>query len=46
MGKRTRCFWLAYFTIEKDKEIFGKGPVGKFFLKLIKELNEKNKLLK
>tara|TARA_B100001093_G_scaffold245942_1_gene235466 strand:- start:4125 stop:5912 length:1788 start_codon:yes stop_codon:yes gene_type:complete len=22
---------LAYFTIEKDKKIFGKGPVGKFF---------------
>ena len=22
---------LAYFTIEKDKEIIGKGPVGKFF---------------
>ena len=22
---------LAYFTIEKDKDIFGKGPVGKFF---------------
>ena len=24
---------LAYFTIEEDKEIFGKGPVGKFFSK-------------
>ena len=24
---------LAYFTIEKSKEIFGKGPVGKFFSK-------------
>ena len=24
---------LAYFTIEKDKEILGKGPVGKFFSK-------------
>ena len=22
---------LAYFTLEKDKEIKGKGPVGKFF---------------
>ncbi len=22
---------LAYFTIEKDKEVLGKGPVGKFF---------------
>jgi len=22
---------LAYFTIEKDKDIIGKGPVGKFF---------------
>ncbi|MBD1153136.1 aspartate--tRNA ligase [Pelagibacterales bacterium SAG-MED24] len=22
---------LAYFTIEKDKEVSGKGPVGKFF---------------
>jgi aspartyl-tRNA synthetase len=24
---------LAYFTIEKDKEVSGKGPVGKFFSK-------------
>ena len=24
---------LAYFTIEKEKEIYGKGPVGKFFSK-------------
>ena len=24
---------LAYFTIEKDKEVYGKGPVGKFFSK-------------
>ena len=24
---------LAYFTMEKDKEIYGKGPVGKFFSK-------------
>ena len=24
---------LAYFTIEKDKEISAKGPVGKFFSK-------------
>ena len=24
---------LAYFTIEKDKELSGKGPVGKFFSK-------------
>jgi len=24
---------MAYFTIEKDKEIYGKGPVGKFFSK-------------
>ena len=24
---------LAYLTLEKDKEIFGKGPVGKFFSK-------------
>jgi aspartyl-tRNA synthetase len=24
---------LAYFTIEKDQEILGKGPVGKFFSK-------------
>ena len=33
---------LAYFTIEKDKEIKGKGPVGKFFsensLKLIMKI--------
>ncbi|MDC3179874.1 aspartate--tRNA ligase [Candidatus Pelagibacter sp.] len=24
---------LAYFTIEKEKEIFAKGPIGKFFSK-------------
>ncbi len=24
---------LAYFTFEKDKEIFAKGPIGKFFSK-------------
>ncbi len=24
---------LAYFTIEKEKEILGKGPIGKFFSK-------------
>ena len=30
---------LAYFTLEKDKEIKGKGPVGKFFSeRFIKEL--------
>ena len=22
---------MAYFTLEKDKKISGKGPVGKFF---------------
>ena len=31
MGKRAGASGLAYFTIEKDKEIKGKGPVGKFF---------------
>ena len=31
MGKRTGASGLAYFTIEQDKEIKGKGPVGKFF---------------
>ena len=30
---------LAYFTLEKDKEIKGKGPVGKFFSEIsLKEL--------
>ena len=29
---------LAYFTIEKDKEILAKGPIGKFFSK--ESLNE------
>ena len=29
---------LAYFTIEKDKEVYAKGPVGKFFSE--KSLNE------
>ncbi|MDC0518366.1 aspartate--tRNA ligase [Candidatus Pelagibacter sp.] len=28
---------LAYFTIDKDKEILGKGPVGKFFSKVALE---------
>ena len=33
---------LAYFTIEKDKEIKGKGPVGKFFSEnSLKELMKK-----
>jgi aspartyl-tRNA synthetase len=35
---------LAYFTIEKDKEVTGKGPIGKFFsndsLKEIMKLTE------
>ena len=26
---------LAYFTLEKDKEILAKGPVGKFFSKTV-----------
>ena len=30
---------LAYFTIEKDKELIGKGPIGKFFAaEAIKEI--------
>ncbi len=33
---------LAYFTLEKDKEIIGKGPVGKFFSEnSLKELMKK-----
>ncbi len=28
---------MAYFTFEKDKEVFGKGPVGKFFSKVALE---------
>ena len=31
MGKRTGASGLAYFTLEKNEKIFGKGPVGKFF---------------
>ena len=35
---------LAYFTLEKEKEIFGKGPVGKFFSnESLKELMELTK---
>ena len=35
---------LAYFTIEKDKEISAKGPVGKFFSKeSLKEIMNKTK---
>ena len=33
---------LAYFTIEKDKDFFAKGPIGKFFsLDAIKEIMKK-----
>ena len=31
MAKEQGASGLAYFTIEQDKEIKGKGPVGKFF---------------
>ena len=32
---------LAYFTLEKDKTLKGKGPVGKFFgRRAIKRINE------
>ncbi len=32
---------LAYFSIEKDKNIFGKGPIGKFFSEnALKEIME------
>ena len=31
MGKRARHQGLAYFTIEQNEKISGKGPVGKFF---------------
>ena len=35
---------LAYFTIEKDKEILAKGPVGKFFSKeSLEEIMKKTK---
>ena len=35
---------LAYFTIEKDKEISAKGPIGKFFSsEALKELMKKTK---
>ena len=35
---------LAYFSIEKEKEIFAKGPVGKFFPKeALKEIMKKTK---
>ena len=34
---------LAYFTIEKEKELKGKGPVGKFFSEdSLKKIMEKN----
>ena len=33
---------LAYFTIEKDKDLFAKGPIGKFFsVDAIKEITKK-----
>ena len=33
---------MAYFTLEKDKEIFAKGPIGKFFSKeVLFEIMEK-----
>ena len=31
MGKRPRASGLAYFTIEQDKLLKAKGPIGKFF---------------
>ena len=35
---------LAYFTLEKDKEILAKGPVGKFFSsKALEEIMKKTK---
>ena len=30
-GQKKKGAGLAYFTFEQDKEIKGKGPVGKFF---------------
>ena len=33
---------LAYFTIEKDKKISAKGPVGKFFSKKCFKRNYEN----
>ena len=33
---------LAYFTIEKDKDLFAKGPIGKFFsVEALKEMMKK-----
>ena len=29
-GQKNKGSGLAYFTLEKEKEITGKGPVGKF----------------
>ena len=38
-AKKQGASGLAYFTIEKDKEISGKGPIGKFFAaEAIKEI--------
>ena len=37
---------LAYFTIEKDKELSGKGPVGKFFAPEAIKRNNENDLSK
>ncbi len=38
-SKQQGASGLAYFTIEKDKELIGKGPVGKFFApEAIKEI--------
>ncbi len=38
-AKKEGASGLAYFTIEKDKEISGKGPIGKFFAsEAIKEI--------
>ncbi len=38
-SKQQGASGLAYFTIEKDKELTGKGPVGKFFApEAIKEI--------
>ena len=37
-AKQQGAAGLAYFTIEKEKKITGKGPVGKFFGNSIKEI--------
>ena len=43
MGKGARRLWIGLFFFEKNKNLSGKGPVGKFFSE--KSINRNNENL-